>query len=70
MRKIEFETELTGGRSLNLPPEVAMALPEKGKATVIVCIDMDPDDATWQKAACAQFLKDDSEADAVYDKYC
>jgi hypothetical protein len=70
MRTLEFETVLKGEQSLSLPPEVAAALPDKGKATVILCIDMDPDDDAWQKAAYDQFLKDDSEEDAVYDKYC
>lgn len=70
MKTIEFETELSGKQSLNIPPEVASVLPQKGKATVLVCVDMDPEDAAWRKAAYDQFLTDDSEEDAVYDKYC
>ena len=38
-RTIEFETELTGGQTLNLPPEVAEALPPSGKATVVVLVE-------------------------------
>lgn len=70
MKTLEFETELTGEPNLKVPPEVAAALPDKGKATIILCIDMDPEDDTWKDAAYAHFLKDDSEEDCIYDKYC
>ena len=43
-RTIEFETELTGGKTLELPPEIASALPSRGKATVVVFVDVDPED--------------------------
>ncbi len=68
-RTIEFETELTGSNTLELPPEIASALPSRGKATIVVFVDMDPEDATWQKEAYEQFLSDDSEEDATYDRY-
>jgi hypothetical protein len=68
-KTIEFETELTGRNTLNIPPEVAEALPPSGKATVVVILDMDPEDTAWRQAAYQQFLSDDSAEDAVYDKY-
>jgi hypothetical protein len=68
-RTIEFETELTGSRSLSVPPEIASTLPTTGKVTVVVFVDMDPEDAAWRKAAYEQFLADDSEEDASYDRY-
>lgn len=68
-KTIEFETELTGSRTLKLPMEIASALPSKGKATVMVLVDMDTEDSTWRRRAYEQFLSDDSEEDAVYDKY-
>jgi len=68
-KTIEFETELTGSRTLNIPPEIAAALPSKGKATIVVFVEMDPEDTAWRKAAYKQFLSGDSEEDAVYDKY-
>ncbi len=68
-KTIEFETELTGSRTLSIPPEIAAALPSKGKATIVVFVNMDPEDTAWRKAAYEQFLSDDSEEDAVYDKY-
>ena len=68
-KTIEFETELTGSQTLSMPAEIAAALPSKGKATIVVFVDMDPEDMTWRKAAYEQFLSDDSEQDAVYDKY-
>ncbi len=70
MRKtLEFEAELTGGRTLDLPPEIASALPSQGKATVVVFVDMDRDDDAWRRAAYEQFLSDDSEEDAAYERY-
>jgi hypothetical protein len=68
-KTIEFETELTGRNTLSIPPEVAEALPPTGKATVVVILDMDPEDTAWRQAAYQQFLSDDSAEDAVYDKY-
>ncbi len=68
-KTIEFETELTGSRTLDLPPDIASVLPSRGKATVVVFVDMDPDDAAWQRAAYDQFLSDDSMEDAAYDRY-
>jgi hypothetical protein len=68
-KTIEFETELTGSQTLRIPPEIAAALPSKGKATIVVFVDLDPDDTKWRKAAYEQFLSDDSDDDAVYDKY-
>ena len=59
-KTIEFETELTGGPTLSIPPEIA---------TVVVFVNMDPEDTAWRKAAYEQFLSDDSAEDAVYDKY-
>jgi hypothetical protein len=44
-RTIEFETELTGSNRLDLPPKIASALPSHGKATIVVFVDMDPEDA-------------------------
>ncbi|MDE2060152.1 MAG: hypothetical protein KGL31_08255 [candidate division NC10 bacterium] len=68
-KTIEFETELTGGPTLSIPPEIAAALPSRGKVTIVVVMDRDPEYTTWRKAAYEQFLSDDSEEDAVYDKY-
>jgi len=68
-KTLEFETELTGSRTLSIPPEIAAALPSTGKATVVVLVEMDPEDTAWRKTSYAQFLGDDSEEDAVYDKY-
>lgn len=69
MKTVEFETELTGGRTLNLPPEIAEALPQHGKATVVVVVDMDPEDAIWLRAAYEQFMRDDSDEDSIYDEH-
>ena len=44
-------------------------MPSKGKVTIVVFVNMDPEDTTWRKAAYEQFLSDDSDEDAVYDKY-
>lgn len=68
-KSIEFETELTGGDALTLPPEVASALPPEGKVKVLFLVEVDSEDTEWREAAYERFLSDDSEEDAVYDKY-
>ncbi len=68
-RTIEFETELKGSSTLEMPPEIAASLPSSGKATIVVFLDMDPEDAAWRRDAYAQFLSDDSEEDESYDRY-
>jgi len=70
MKTIEFETELRGLRSLQIPTTVFDYLPSSGKAIVQVYVDLDPEDREWRKASYEQFLRDDSDEDAVYDKYC
>jgi hypothetical protein len=69
IKKVEFETELKGGSSLELPEEVASALAVGGRARVVVILDSDSEDDTWREAAIEQFLRDDTDEDAVYDKY-
>ena len=66
---MEFETDLTGGRTLDMPPEIAEVLPRRGRATVVVLVDLDSDDKAWRQAAYRQFLRDSSSEDAVCDKY-
>ena len=60
-RTIEFESELTGGQSLSVPPEIASTRPATGKVTVVVFVDLDPEDAAWRNAAYEHFLADDAE---------
>ena len=69
MKTIEFETELKGSRCLRIPSTVLDSLPSSGKAIVLICVDLDPEDREWRKASYEQFLRDDSDEDAVYDKY-
>jgi hypothetical protein len=54
-RSIEFETELTGGKTLELP-EIASG-------------DLDSEDAAWRKRAYELFLADDSEKDSTFDRH-
>ena len=69
MKTIEYETELRDDKRLTIPDRLASALPTHGRATVIVCVNADPEDRVWRKASYAQFLRDESDEDAVYDKY-
>jgi hypothetical protein len=69
MSSIEFQTELHGESSLPLPPEVVAQLPKSGRATVVLLVQDDPNDADWRRAAYEQFMKDDEPEDAVYDTY-
>ena len=63
-KTVQFETELTGSRILSIPAEIAAELPTTGMATIVVFVDMDPEDTAWRQAAYEQFLRDDSEEDA------
>lgn len=69
MDTIEFETELRGGRTLALPPEIADRLPKTGRAKVIVVVPDDREDQQWRMAAYEHFLRDDCAEDAIYDTY-
>jgi hypothetical protein len=54
---------------LSIPDHLAAALPSSGKATVLVFVGLDPEDEAWREASYRQFLRDESDEDAVYDKY-
>lgn len=69
MKPIEFETTLTAERVLRIPAEVAAQLPDHGKATVVVVVNGDVEDDEWQRSARDHFLRDDTAADASYDRY-
>ncbi len=67
MHAIEFTTNLSGNAVLAIPVEIAAQLPKTGKARIIVLTDDSSDDAEWRAGAYAQFLRDDSAEDAIYD---
>ena len=69
MKTVEFETELRADKCLAIPDRIAASLPSSGKATVLVFVDLDPEDGAWREASYNQFLRDESDEDAVYDKY-
>ncbi len=66
MNSIEFTTELTGSSVLNIPNNIASQMPKSGRVRVIVLTD-DSDDNEWQLGSYEQFLRDDSEEDAIYE---
>lgn len=67
MNAIEFTTELSGGATLQIPSDAADQLPKTGKVRVIVLTDEGAGEAEWRAATYEQFLRDDSEEDAIYD---
>lgn len=67
MNAVEFTTELNGATMLPIPEEVAAQLPKTGKARIIVLTDEHSAEADWQVGAYEQFLRDDSQEDAIYD---
>jgi hypothetical protein len=69
MQPVEFQATLSGERILRIPTEIASKLPDHGTATVVVVVNGDAEDKAWQQAAYKQFLVDDTEADASYDRY-
>jgi hypothetical protein len=66
MRAVEFIADLSGGKVLTIPGEVAAQLPKTGKARVIV-LTADTDEAEWRTAAYEQFLREDPPGDAIYE---
>ncbi len=68
MNAVEFTTSLTGGNALAIPPDAVERLPKGGRARVIVLTEEKDGDATWQRAAYEQFLRDDPPEDSVYDR--
>ena len=73
MKTMEFQATLTGGHTLEIPAEIAAQLPDHGTATVVVSVilsvDGEPEENEWLHSAQQQFLRDDTEADASYDRY-
>ena len=67
MNAVEFVTELSGAAVLPIPVEIAAQLPKSGRARIIVLTDESADDAEWRAGTYAQFLRDDSQGDAIYD---
>ena len=67
MNAVEFITELGGTSSIEIPASAAAQLPKTGKARVIILTDDGTDEAEWRSASYQQFLRDDSEEDAIYD---
>ena len=68
MQTIEFETELRGDDSLDIPQEIASRLPQGGRARVILVFDGDnTDEVNWRRGAYEQFMREDDAEDAVYD---
>lgn len=67
MNAIEFTTTLTGKALLDIPTNIANRLPKAGKARVILLTDEHDDETEWRLGAYEQFLRDDSEEDAIYD---
>jgi len=69
VKPIQFKIPLNGGRILEIPADLAAKLPDSGLATVVVMVEGEADDIAWKTAAYNEFLKDDSEADASYDRF-
>jgi hypothetical protein len=70
MQAVEFETTLTGKKSLAVPEKAAKRLPASGRAKVIILFDNgDGDEAAWRVGAYEQFMSDDAAEDAIYDRF-
>jgi hypothetical protein len=66
MNALEFTTELTNSATLKIPVDIASQLPKAGKVRVIVLTEESADEE-WRLGAYEQFLRDDSEEDAIYE---
>jgi hypothetical protein len=67
MNAVEFTIELTDSGILRIPSEVAAQLPKAGKARIIVLTDDEAEDTEWRQGAYAQFLREESPDDGIYD---
>jgi hypothetical protein len=67
MKAVEFTTELSGSKTLQIPSEAAAQLPKRGKARVIVLTAEEDEEAQWRLGAYEQFLREDPPQDAIYD---
>lgn len=67
MKAVEFTTELSNSGVLAIPAGISAVLPKTGRARVIVLTDDVTEDTEWNAGSYAQFLRDDSSEDAVYD---
>jgi DNA-binding transcriptional regulator/RsmH inhibitor MraZ len=70
VRALESEAVLDAQGRLAVPDEVADALSRGARVRVILLIDdpADRDENLWSRAATAEFLADDHDGDAVYDR--
>ncbi|MGZ8217662.1 hypothetical protein [Methylomagnum sp.] len=66
MNAIEFTTTLTNKAILEIPADIADQLPKTGKARVILFTD-ESNDTEWRLGTYEQFLRDDTEEDAIYE---
>jgi hypothetical protein len=69
MQAVEFTTELGDRSTLTIPEEIASQLPKAGRARIIILTADDPEDTEWCAGAYAQFVRENSSEDAVYDTY-
>jgi hypothetical protein len=66
MRAFEFTAELDTG-ALTIPPHVMAQLRGVHAVRVVLFLNCDPEDQAWRDGCYWKFLRDDNEADAVYD---
>jgi hypothetical protein len=69
MQAVEFTAELGEQPVVTIPSEIAARLPKAGRARIIILTAADDDDAEWRNGAYAEFTRDDSPEDSVYDNY-
>lgn len=69
MHAVEFTAELGPEPVLAIPQEAAAQLPKAGRARIIVLTADDAEHGEWRSAAYEQFMRDDSQEDAIYDSY-
>jgi hypothetical protein len=67
MNAVEFQTEPSGETTLAISPAVLAKLPKTGTARIIILTRKQTDDEEWQAAAYAQFIRDDSPEDVIYE---
>lgn len=66
MKTLAFETEVSEGHTLKIPPDLTQQVGVHQPVRVILLVG-NGDDQAWKLLTADQFLKGYSDSDAIYD---
>ncbi len=68
MKAVEFETTVSRGGEIVLPPELARDIPSGEIVRVVLLWDAQPTDSTWRQAGRRRFEEAYCPEDSVYEQ--